>query len=409
MNIVFVTREYIPSKRAGGIATYVWETARALSAKGHNIYVIAASDDIKKETESVEDGVNLIRLAGGDFYISKNNRKLDKIRSRIRSIFCHWSYRRRISKRLNKLISEKVIDIVEFAEYGNEMAYWLCHNQNQVPWIVRLHGPALLDRTTGGTISYLRKPISWFFSIREIQSALRASAITSPSMAQAKWFLEMSCSARNIEIIPNTVSTKDWKSSITLRDEKNPIKIFSAGSIVEGKGFADLLKACLILRGNGIDLNLIFAGKMGKLGKKLTALSVTTSYKNWFTVLGPIKRDKLKSFYASSDIVVFPSWWESFGLVCVEAMASSALVVGSASGGMAEIIEDGIDGFLVPPKSPQLLANKLNDIIAMPQLAKEQIRLAASEKARRKYDAKIVLKQQIEFYESIIRKSLGKQ
>jgi len=76
MNIVFVTREYLPSKRAGGIATYVWETARFLSIKGHNVYVISASDDIKNETELVEDGVNVIRLAGADFYISKNQRLL---------------------------------------------------------------------------------------------------------------------------------------------------------------------------------------------------------------------------------------------------------------------------------------------------------------------------------------------
>jgi len=407
MNIVFVTREYLPSKRAGGIATYVWETARYLSIKGHNVYVISASDDIKKEAETIIGGVNVIRLAGADFYISKN--KIDKIKSRLRSIFCYWSYRRRVTKRLNRLIAEKMVDIVEFAEYGNEMDDWLRNNPNQLPWIVRLHGPTILDMATSGTTGFLRNPIAWFFGRREIQCALKANAISSPSRALAKLFLKISSSTRQIEIIPNAVSSEDWGASIQARKERNAIQIFSAGSIVEGKGLGDLLKAVLILRGNGVDINLTLAGKMGKFGEQLATLAETTSYKNWFTVLGPIQREELTSHYASSDIVVFPSWWESFGLVCVEAMAAGALVVGSSSGGMAEIIEDGVDGFLVPPKSPQLLASKLKEVIELPEHSKDQIRIAASEKAKNKYDVKFVLKQQIEFYETVISKATGKQ
>ena len=129
MNIAFVTSEYPPSKRAGGIATYILETAKVLSKNNHNVYVIAASDDIQKETESVEDNIHLIRLAGGDFYIPVSNRKIDKIRSRLRSIFCYWSYRKRVTEILNRLIIEKGIDIVEEAGYENKMNYCLCNNQ----------------------------------------------------------------------------------------------------------------------------------------------------------------------------------------------------------------------------------------------------------------------------------------
>jgi len=407
MNIVFVTREYLPSKRAGGIATYVWETARSLCIKGHNVYVISASDDIKNESELIEDGVNVIRLAGGDFYISRN--KINKIKSRLRSIFCYWSYRRRVTKRLNRLIAEKKVDIVEFAEYGNEMDNWLRNNPNQLPWVVRLHGPTIFDRATCKTVNFLQKPIRWFLGRREIRCALKANAISSPTHTLAELFLNLSCSTRLIEIIPNAVSLEDWRSTILTGKERNAIQIFSAGSIVEAKGFNDLLKACLILRDNRIDVNLTIAGKMGILGEQLATLAETTSYKNWFKVLGPIQRSELKLFYESSDIVVFPAWWENFPLVCVEAMATGALVVGSSSGGMAEIIEDGVDGFLIPPKSPQLLASKLKEIIDLPKQTRKKIRLTASEKVRNKYDVSFVLKQQIEFYESVINKFIGKE
>ena len=219
----------------------------------------------------------------------------------------------------------------------------------------------------------------------------------------------MSYSTRPIEIIPNTVSSEDWRSPILASKERNAIQIFSAGSVVEAKGFNDLLKACLILRDNSIDINLTIAGKMGMLGEQLATLAETTSYKNWFKVLGPIQRGELKSFYASSDIVAFPAWWENFPLVCVEAMAAGALVVGSSSGGMAEIIEDGIDGFLVSPKSPQLLASKLKEIIDLPKQSKDQIRSAASKKVSDRYDVKAILEQQVKFYQRVINEKYGWQ
>lgn len=69
MHIVFVSREYVPTFRGGGIASYIKETAIGLVKKGHRVTVICASDDTNEESEYMDDGVSVIRLSGGDFVV----------------------------------------------------------------------------------------------------------------------------------------------------------------------------------------------------------------------------------------------------------------------------------------------------------------------------------------------------
>ena len=65
--------------------------------------------------------------------------------------------------------------------------------------------------------------------------------------------------------------------------------------------------------------------------------------------------------------MLFPSRWESFGLVCPESMSAARAVIGSSSGGMAEIIVDGESGILVPPKNPQAIAKAILNLINRPE------------------------------------------
>jgi glycosyltransferase involved in cell wall biosynthesis len=68
------------------------------------------------------------------------------------------------------------------------------------------------------------------------------------------------------------------------------------------------------------------------------------------------------------DILAVPSWMEPFGRVAVEGMAAGCAVVGTAAGGLPEIITDGIDGILVPPKDVDALTTALYRLAAQPDL-----------------------------------------
>ena len=89
-------------------------------------------------------------------------------------------------------------------------------------------------------------------------------------------------------------------------------------------------------------------------------------------------------------------------MVTIEAMASGALVLGSSNGGMAEIIDDKIDGFLVEPKNIKLLKEKIKEVIDLPEEEKINIRRNAQQKVKDKFDSKVIVHQQIEFYENAI-------
>jgi glycosyltransferase involved in cell wall biosynthesis len=79
-------------------------------------------------------------------------------------------------------------------------------------------------------------------------------------------------------------------------------------------------------------------------------------------------RSDIPQVLAGLDIVVAPSHTEALGRVIIEALASRRPVVASRVGGIPEVVEDGITGFLVPPKSHLILANRLVTLCQNPSL-----------------------------------------
>jgi D-inositol-3-phosphate glycosyltransferase len=77
------------------------------------------------------------------------------------------------------------------------------------------------------------------------------------------------------------------------------------------------------------------------------------------TFLGKRGQDTLPYYYSAADVVVVPSYYESFGMVALEAMACGTPVVASQVGGLAFLVQDGVTGFTVPVDEPEALADKL--------------------------------------------------
>lgn len=406
MKLAFVSREYPPSKRAGGIATYVWESARNLTRRGHKVFVVAASDDVAQSSSYEDNGVHVIRLPGGDFYLGSGMSLGGSIHSYGRKLQRHLAYRRQVAKTLLQLHEEYVLDLVEFAEYGNEAREW-SRERRPVPWVVRLHGPTMLNRLSGCKISPLSSPISWLFSRGELITAQRADAISAPSTCMAdkvRSFVKKTLP--EIEIIPNGIDPVEWRSIETVAPvdslDGRVIRLFSAGSIVEGKGYRELVEAVRILQEKGYRVSLALAGKHGALGRELQRGIERGKYGAWLELLGPLERRQLRSRYAEADLCVFPSWWEPFGLVCIEAMSTGALVLGSSQGGMAEIIFEGVDGFLVAPRDVNALADKIGAILSLPDYVRLGIRKNSIAKVREVFSVEVLLPRQEEFYRSVI-------
>ena len=95
MHIRFVCREYPPSLRGGGIASYIKEVAHGLHDAGHQVTVVAASDDTRLFSDEEDGGVRVIRLFGADFLIPQveGNSLLKKFRM----FYRFYSYRKSLS------------------------------------------------------------------------------------------------------------------------------------------------------------------------------------------------------------------------------------------------------------------------------------------------------------------------
>lgn len=77
-------------------------------------------------------------------------------------------------------------------------------------------------------------------------------------------------------------------------------------------------------------------------------------------------RNDVETLLAAADVVVCPSHFESFGMVNVEAMASGRPVISTNQGGPAEVIIDGVTGYLVPPKNPTVMADRVIELLYSP-------------------------------------------
>ena len=125
------------------------------------------------------------------------------------------------------------------------------------------------------------------------------------------------------------------------------------------------------------------------------------------TFVGWLEGKKLDAFYRKARFVIVPSvWFEPFGVVAIEAMSHGLPVIASRIGGLSEIIENGVTGFLFEPGNAKDLADKM-------KLLWEDINLcrrmgeAARERAMREYSDEVYYKRLTNIYKKAI--SIGKK
>jgi D-inositol-3-phosphate glycosyltransferase len=101
---------------------------------------------------------------------------------------------------------------------------------------------------------------------------------------------------------------------------------------------------------------------------RLRALAEDLGVADAVYFLGPRPHEALPDFYRAADVVVVPSFYESFGLVAVEAMASGVPVVASRVGGLASTVADGRTGYLIAWRCPEPFAEKIEVLLRNEQL-----------------------------------------
>jgi glycogen(starch) synthase len=377
MRIAYITFEYPPDSAFGGIATYAMFAARLMQQRGHDVEVFASSPT---RNCSIENSGILLHLIRED------------IRTDFGILAGHKFFERH-SKNPFHVIEGP--DFMADARKANELV-------PSVPLVVKMHTPSILchelncesarktsirklirgainlisDIKNGNTIRPI--PVSrWhansgdnpIFGLDavELHHARLAQIVSPPcqslaDFAQTRWKLPQ----EKIRIVQHPYDPSPQYLSIQTRDTGYAIGF--VGRLERRKGIEVLGQAIPRILDLDPRITLVFAGSDQTMPNR------SYSYSSWLKeragersnrleFLGRISLSEMPKVYSKLDICLFPSLWENFPNVCLEAMAAGKAIVGTIGGGMVDMLDNGKAGLLCHPGDPDDLVSKTKQLI----------------------------------------------
>lgn len=337
MHVVLVTPEFPPMVALGGIGTHTAVTSAALAKRGHRVTVVTYAGP--EQDTTTDDGVHVVRL---------HERWLPNARMRIAA-----------RRALTALAIAKLRprpDVVHAAEWQAE-AVALALAPGGPPLVTRLATPTyVVDELNASSGQQARRLIDWM----ERSQARGSAAVYAPSRAIATrvgtdWSVPVT------EVIPNSIDVASIRNAarreppVALPDRF----VVFLGRLERRKGLDALGPALATVMQERGDLHAVLVGyDSGEAGGSVVRglHEATAAVRDRVHLLGELRNEEALAVAARAELAVLPSRWESFGFVCVEALAVGVPVVATNVGGFAEIVEDGVSGWLVPPDDPEQLA-----------------------------------------------------
>jgi glycosyltransferase involved in cell wall biosynthesis len=226
--------------------------------------------------------------------------------------------------------------------------------------------------------------------------------LISPSKHLAEKFINRGVSGNKLRVINNGIDVKRFNN--TKKAVSKKIRFGFAGTIRQHKGVENLLKALFLLKESGeTNFFLTVAGKGESLFVDYFKRSIKEfGLKDFVRFSGEINNKDMNKFYNNIDVLVVPSIWpENSPVTIMEALASGTPVLASDIGGIPELIQDGVQGYLHKHDEPGSLMKNMKKIIDK-QGVIEIMRKACLEKAR-----KFNIAQQVELISDEYNRLMG--
>jgi len=364
LKVALISFEYPPSVAIGGIGTYSWHASRMLAEHGINVEVFAAGP-----ADSVEQPHSHIRV----------QRVVADSRAAFASLLVAPVVERH---------QQSPFDLIEAPEIGPEGAQAF-EALPLVARVLKLHTPSYLVGKAAAEKSYLMIRLRyWLGALRqgrwatlklpshyrreddaEYHGALLADEIAAPGRSIAhKVTAGWSLDPEKVHIYP-----LPFQASRALLDLPVPTTLRTlgfVGRLEPRKGIVELVQAIPKILQKEPSLRFRFIGPSWPYHGTDMQTWIQLQYPHILHALeftGAVPPEQVPAELARCDVLILPSRWESFGFTCCEALASGRAVIGSSAGGMAEMIEPGISGLLVPPYSPAAIADAVLSLAASPE------------------------------------------
>jgi glycosyltransferase involved in cell wall biosynthesis len=265
---------------------------------------------------------------------------------------------------------------------------------------VRVTGPAAWIQRIPYVIRYandrpLRRHYDWLLFGRLPSGQIANSNATRATLLRsAPWLREES-----VAVIHNGIDAArfDGVRPAPLGLPSGAVTFGFIGRLERRKGLLDLTRAWPIVTEAVSNAHLVIVGK-GPNEADAKAILSDAPRVHWLGF-----RSDIPAVLHSVDVAVVPSHWEGFGLVALEAITAGIPVIATRASSLPEIVDDGMEGRLVPPEDPQALARAMVELAGDPA-ARRQMGAAGYARARREFSLEQMLDRYEEVLTAVVRK-----
>ena len=366
MKILMLTWEY-PPRIVGGIARVVHDLSKRLIKDGHEVTVVTYRDNADVPEYENDKGVNVYRV--DNYMIHPNN-------------FIDWIMQlnfNMLSKATEIINKEGGFDVIHAHDWLVTYSAKSLKNAYDIPIVATIHA------TEAGRNSGIHDETQRYINDTEWLLTYEATEVIVNSNYMKNEIQRLfGLPFDKINVIPNGINLSnftgierdyDFRRQYAMDNEKI---ILYVGRLVYEKGVQHLIAAMPKILSNYNDAKLIIAGRGGMMDElRAEASNLGLNDKIYFT--GYLNSKQVQKMYKCADVAVFPSTYEPFGIVALEAMLAGVPTVVSDVGGLDEIVTHGVDGM----KSYAGNANSIADSVTA-LLYDHQLATNVSKKAKQK-------------------------
>ena len=313
----------------GGISAHVYELSKALRKSGNQVTVITRLKD-NQPVHSTEDSIDIYR---------------------VQLKYMALIYGLQITKFVKRLLPKLKPDIIHI------------HGMMPLEWYDIDHIPLAYTNHTSGYLKRIKKG-----GMRRMAMLKRHFKKVDLFLAPSKELLQIPFSIRAEKVfIPNGVDGQKFLASLDKRatirknlgfNDDDVVAIITR-RLVDKNGVIYLARATQYLQDNKLKFIVIGDGPE----RAAVEQEFTSHCGQRALFLGNKTHDEIVDYYSGADFSVLPSLMEATSISGLEAMASGLPLVGTAVGGIPELIQDGKNGYLCKQADPEDLAEKITKLL----------------------------------------------
>lgn len=392
MKIIMLSWEY-PPKSVGGLSTHVYNLSQGLNSLGHEVHVITCEEGTAPIEEN-DKGVNVHRI---------EPYKIDT------EDFVKWVMQLNFAMieegiRLIKKLGE--VNIIHAHDWLTTYAAKVLKWSFNIPMVCTIHA------TEYGRNGGIQTDMQRYISSSEWMLTYEAWKVITCSSYMRKQISDIfSTPFDKIRVIPNGVDSitfdlefdePAFRREFANDDEKI---VFFIGRHVYEKGIHLLIEAASKIVAENKKTRFIIGGK-GPMTEELKSRVKQLGLENNISFVGYMDDATRNKMYKVADAAVFPSLYEPFGIVALEAMSAGCPVVVSDTGGFSEIIEHKVNGLKVITGWTPSIEDNVCEILKNEELAKE-LKENGQHYTFEQYAWDIIAQSTISLYEEVKKEAQG--